>query len=149
MSVLPCHCGTHKSFHECCHPFLKKISYPATAEQLMRSRYSAFVEKNSEYLKNTTHPITRDEHDYLNLENITWLKLIVFSQEEIKKNLDQDTVEFVAHYQTGSSRSFIHEKSTFHYLEGQWFYHSGINPNIKNYDPCPCGSKRKSKKCCA
>jgi SEC-C motif-containing protein len=41
-----CHCGKGDSFETCCGPFLKGDKSASSAEELMRTRYSAFVEGN-------------------------------------------------------------------------------------------------------
>jgi SEC-C motif domain protein len=45
-----CNCGSGKSFSECCEPVLKGKRKPVTAEELMRARYSAFVEKEIDFI---------------------------------------------------------------------------------------------------
>ena len=48
-----CYCQSNRSFARCCEPFLLKTAYPNTPEQLMRSRYSAFVTHNVDYIEET------------------------------------------------------------------------------------------------
>ena len=56
-SVCPCCSG--RKFDTCCAPFLSGAALPQTAEQLMRSRFAAYVSKNAEYILRTTHPDNR------------------------------------------------------------------------------------------
>ena len=51
-----CHCGSGKPFDACCGPYLAGDALPPTAEALMRSRYSAYVEKDVDYLGSSLHP---------------------------------------------------------------------------------------------
>lgn len=51
-----CFCGNSLPFSQCCQPYLDNQAIPETPEQLMRSRYSAYVTKNADYLIATWHP---------------------------------------------------------------------------------------------
>ncbi|NEX16830.1 MAG: hypothetical protein C1943_09425 [Halochromatium sp.] len=51
----PCPCGSGKTLADCCGPFLDGTSAPATAEALMRSRYTAFTQSAVDYLRTTWH----------------------------------------------------------------------------------------------
>ena len=51
---LPCPCGGGL-YQQCCRPFHQGLRKPASAEALMRSRYSAFVRSEIAYLLET-HP---------------------------------------------------------------------------------------------
>lgn len=54
-----CPCCSGRKFDACCSPFLSRAASPQTAEQLMRSRFAAYVKKNAEYIIETTHPENR------------------------------------------------------------------------------------------
>ncbi|MDQ6967588.1 MAG: YchJ family metal-binding protein, partial [Mariprofundaceae bacterium] len=56
-----CPCGSNKPFASCCRPIIANDS-ASTAEQLMRSRYSAFVLGDAEYLLKTWHPDTAPDN---------------------------------------------------------------------------------------
>jgi len=120
---MDCACGSGKSYTNCCEPFhLNKENAP-TAEALMRSRYSAFVFQNADYLYETTDPLKRKGNSrkaYLDsAKNTKWVKLeILFSAA--------DVVEFKAYY---LGRNFnieiLHEKSNFRQENDKWFYVDG------------------------
>jgi len=113
-----------------------------TPEQLMRSRYDAFVNRDGDYLAlTTTQSISSDMSAY---ENIEWLKLDVLEA-------NGDEVEFKAYYREGLKIYLLHERSKFVQIDGKWLYESGIifDSKIQRNEPCPCGSTRKYKKCCA
>ena len=40
---MKCYCCSGREFEDCCQPFIKGLAKPATAEALMRSRYSAYA----------------------------------------------------------------------------------------------------------
>ena len=54
-----CPCLSGEVFGACCGRFLSEAADAPTAEQLMRSRYSAFVVGDAAYLLATWHPSTR------------------------------------------------------------------------------------------
>lgn len=119
-----CYCGTSISFEKCCQSIIEGLQKATTAEELMRSRYSAYCVQDADYLLETTHHSTRKFH---NKEDILewsksnhWLKLEIISANE-------NTVDFKAYYLDESQKAIIHhEKSTFTFEDGSWFYVDGI-----------------------
>ena len=95
----------------------------ASAEALMRSRYSAYVLKLEEYLLATWHPDTRPSELDLTADDTKWLGL------EVKKHALQDdshaTVEFVARYRVAGKGHRLHELSRFVREDGRWYYVDG------------------------
>lgn len=110
-------------FENCCEPFLKKVEIPQTAEQLMRSRYSAYVTQNADYLVETTHPSTRKFHKKEDI--LQWSKSNNWVRLEILKT-SENIIEFKAYYIDGELLAQIHhEKSTFKRSDGKWTYVDG------------------------
>jgi SEC-C motif domain protein len=157
-----CHCGLEKDYDDCCGPFIRGESLPATAEQLMRSRYSAFVVQAIDYLVQTHDPKTRSEIDEEGLsdwaEAADWEGLNVVSSEKGGEKDSEGMVEFVAHYSIEGTDQQHHELADFKKRDGRWFFADGkqVNttvrrgaPKVGRNDPCPCGSGKKYKKCCA
>jgi SEC-C motif-containing protein len=71
-----CPCGSGDAFVRCCGRFCNGGQSASTAEELMRSRYSAFVTRNVDYLLATWHPHTRPR--VLDLDDgYTWTRLEV------------------------------------------------------------------------
>uniref|UniRef100_UPI003563DCE8 YchJ family protein n=1 Tax=Desulfosarcina sp. TaxID=2027861 RepID=UPI003563DCE8 len=56
-----CPCGSGKDYEDCCGPLIKGDRVADTAEDLMRSRYTAHAKKNFDYIFETTHPSNRQE----------------------------------------------------------------------------------------
>ena len=113
-----------------------------TPEQLMRSRYEAFVNMDGEYLaKTTTQTTSTDMSAYKNIE---WLRLDVIDAHD-------NIVEFKAFYREANELMVLHEVSTFVQVNGEWKYDDGkqLASKIQRNDICPCGSGKKYKKCCA
>lgn len=157
-----CHCGSGQSLTECCAPFINGVALPPTAEALMRSRYSAYVEHAIDYLGDTLHPDHRSDWD----SNATrrwsdaaeWLGLEIVSTEQGQPGDAEGWVEFIASYKEQGSVKRHHERSRFALHQGRWYYVDGdvpkpqtqrnVEPKVGRNDPCPCGSGKKFKKCC-
>lgn len=112
-------------YADCCGPLHAGERGAATAEALMRSRYSAFVHGDVDYLLATWHPSTRPTA--LDLDPATrWLGL------EVRRHVqegDAATVEFVARSRTrGASAQRLHEVSRFVREHGRWLYVDGDFP---------------------
>ncbi|MGD7293953.1 YchJ family metal-binding protein [Ralstonia pseudosolanacearum] len=113
---------------------ISRSRVPATAEQLMRSRYSAYVLHDTAYLRRTWHPSTCPtdlERSEADAPATRWLGL------DVKRHAQQDpthaTVEFVARYKVGGRAHRLHETSRFVRLDaggaespqGRWLYVDG------------------------
>jgi len=116
----------------------------------MRSRYSAYVLKRSDYLAATWHPSTRPASLDVSADDTQWQRLEIVATEKGGSGDNDGVVEFAAYYQGGQ----LHERSRFLKEEGKWLYVDGdILPPVTETkagrnDPCPCGSGKKFKKCC-
>lgn len=154
-----CFCGSETAFDICCKPLLTEAAYAETAEQLMRSRYSAFCTKNDLYLVRTLHPSQRQKNGQQSLDDSIahkhWISLTLISTSHGKKTDDTGTVEFIAQYEYKGSFHQHHELSTFVKEDAQWFYVSGeyyepskmLQLKFGRNTPCWCGSGKKYKKC--
>ena len=119
-----CPCSSGLAFIECCEKYILGYETAPTALALMRSRYSAYVVKNADYLVATTHESTRnlfskDEILRWASEN-QWQKLEIVSFEET-------IVEFKAFFRGPDAKAYIHhERSTFEKVKGHWYYIDGV-----------------------
>ncbi|TXK60726.1 YchJ family protein [Alkalisalibacterium limincola] len=122
----PCPCGSSRVLAECCGPLHAGTAAP-DAEALMRSRYSAYVLKDRDYLLMTWHPDTRPES--LELEDppgqrTRWLGLSIRHHRHTGADLAE--VEFIARFRVGGAPAArIHERSRFQRLGGRWYYLDG------------------------
>ena len=118
-----CYCGSGKSYEACCGRLHSGAEIAASAEALMRSRYSAYVLKLEDYLLATWHPDTRPAELDLDADDTKWLGL------DVKKHVRQDdthaTVEFVARYRIAGKGHRLHELSRFAKQDGRWYYRDG------------------------
>ncbi len=118
----------------------------------MRSRYSAFVREDAQYLIQTRAMAFRLEDDKAHLaENFRrtrWEGLAILGSE--MTDGDKGWVEFVAFFTSPSGPGQLHEKSRFVREEGEWRYGDGdLLPPVAwgRNQPCYCGSGKKFKKC--
>ncbi len=123
--LTPCPCGHLDGYLRCCGP-LHDGGHAGTAEQLMRSRYSAYVLKREDYLLSSWHVDTRPASLHLDEQQPppSWLGLKICRQQALDD--DHASVEFVARYRLGGGRAQRqHETSRFVREAGRWFYLDG------------------------
>ena len=88
----------------------------------MRSRYSAFVREQANYLLATWHSSTRPAS--LDFDaGAKWLGLEV--REHTVTGADTAEVEFVARYRVAGQAVRLYERSRFVLEAGQWLYVDG------------------------
>ena len=126
MNTKSCPCGRDKKYIDCCKLAHEDISSVKTAEDLMRSRYTAFTKAKGDYLMESHHSSTRptDEKNAIIewAKSVKWLKLEVLNTTFGSKDDSEGTVEFKAHYKRGIFKEFIHENSKFIRENGCWVY---------------------------
>ncbi len=125
-----CYCCSENEFIDCCQPFLIGDKKPQTAEQLMRSRYSAYSTVNIEYILRSTHPSTRKFHDGESIGNWAksndWQRLEIISKTGGEITDKKGTVEFKAYFIDADGTAQIHhERSEFAKELGKWFFVDG------------------------
>lgn len=116
-----CPCLSGEQYGECCGRFHDGLAEAPTAEQLMRSRYSAFVVLDADYLLRTWHPETRPAE--LDLDpDLQWRRLDILSTSRGGPLDTEGTVEFKAHFRHGGERGVHHETSRFAKVGRRWYY---------------------------
>jgi SEC-C motif domain protein len=121
-----CPCGTGLPHAECCGRLHDGTVTAATAEQLMRSRYSAFALGDAGYLLGTWHPTTRPRSLEID-RDVRWTGLDVLATTGGSLMSSEGTVEFRAHYVSGRTAGAQHENSRFVRDGGQWRYLDGVS----------------------
>ncbi|WP_330473030.1 YchJ family protein [Terrabacter sp. C0L_2] len=118
-----------RSYAACCGPLLAGDRTASTAEDLMRSRYTAFATGDDAYLLRTWHPRTRPAH--VDLDPVTrWTGLTVLRTQRGGPGDEDGVVEFVARWSEpsgpgGRRRGELHEVSRFERRAGRWLYVDG------------------------
>ena len=125
----------------------------------MRSRYSAYVLEEIDYIVETHNPETRDEEvdrdataQWAATSN--WKGLTIVGTEKGGPDDKEGMVEFIARYETDGSTISHHERSYFARIDDRWYFTDSENPGprrvnkVGRNEPCPCGSGKKYKKCC-
>lgn len=156
----PCPCGTGKLFDACCGPLLAGTRKAASAEELMRSRFTAHVAHDERYLHFSYQGTARTP--YLettdDLQPVAWTRLVVHSHEA-GRTPDSAFVDFSAFFVGDhGAEGALQEKSEFQRINGEWLYTRPVRqgpppvkstaPKVGRNDPCPCGSGKKYKQCC-
>jgi len=121
-----CPCGTGKTYTDCCGVFIKGKQHPATPEELMRSRYTAYTEANIPYIMQTMKSPASD--GYNAPEARAWAKQVKWQKLEVLHASQDNTkgyVEFIAYFSDQNKNQTIHELSEFDLIDGVWFYVKG------------------------
>ncbi len=157
-----CPCTSGRPRSACCGPQLDGTGKAATAEQLMRARYSAFAEGNIGFIRNTLAESARADHDEDGIrqwsEQSEWLGLKILGTSLGGETDDHGIVEFVASYRAEGRVLAHQERATFAREGGAWVFVDSETPRATTFRhetpppernaPCACGSGRKYKKCC-
>jgi SEC-C motif-containing protein len=157
-----CPCGSGQTYEQCCRPLILHEIQAQSAEALLRSRYTAYVKTQIDYIYDTTHPSRRGD---VNRDQIVkwskksqWLGLEIISREAGGPEDDSGTIQFTASYRDKEKTIEHKEIAQFKKAEGRWYFFDGkaprtvqfvrSSPKIGRNVPCPCGSGKKYKKCC-
>ena len=156
-----CPCGSGRSYSDCCQPYITGAAKAPTAEALMRSRYTAYVEHAVQYIIDTCIQRGEDDIDMNSTrewsEQSTWLGLTILSVEKGRAEDAKGTVEFEAVYERDGLKETHHELAKFKKEKGEWLYEEGhvtpktivrSTPKVGRNHPCPCNSGKKYKQCC-
>jgi SEC-C motif-containing protein len=153
-----CPCGSGRAYGACCEPVLSLSRVAATAEELMRARYTAHVVGNQLFLHNSYDgtaklPFVPDEV----APTEHWTRLVVHEHAP-GRTPDIAYVDFSAYYTQDGGEGVLHEKAEFKRRDGRWIYTKAVRlgpapvrsagPKPGRNDPCPCGSGKKYKHCC-
>jgi len=130
MKALPidaaCPCQSGKAYGQCCRPFHRGDADAPTAEALMRSRYTAFVAGDVDYLLRTWHPETRPANLELD-PGLAWTGLEILRTVRGGAADRAGTVEFRASYREDGQEKAQQEKSTFVREDGRWVYRDALS----------------------
>jgi UPF0225 protein NEIFL0001_0063 len=150
MTATLCPCQSGRVYTECCAPFHAREAAAATAEELMRSRYSAYVLQEIDYIVDTTVP---EQQNLLDKQDLAvWSKQTQWSGLKVIRHVPfgklHALVEFEAYFKENGQTECHHELSAFVKIDGRWYF---IDPTVAlptMKQPCLCGSGKKFKACC-
>jgi SEC-C motif-containing protein len=131
-----CPCGSTLEYDECCGAIIHGKREAKTAEELMRSRYTAFVKVNVEYLMRTQYKAGRSSKDKNKIkrwaQSVQWLDLAIKSVVGGTENDETGVVTFRAFYIEKGEYENLYEESQFQKIDGKWMYINGIDLNMEN-----------------
>ncbi|MCP4339494.1 MAG: hypothetical protein GY799_11545 [Desulfobulbaceae bacterium] len=147
-----CPCGSGSTFSSCCLPILDDHSLATTAEMLMRSRYTAFVQQHGQHIQSSWHTRTRPKTLNFDDHPVVWLSLQVHSHQDGQAGDNEGSVNFTSSYLENGQLCKLQEDSQFLKEDGLWYYLQGdckvTKEKIARNTSCPCGSGQKFKRCC-
>ena len=151
-----CPCGSKLPYQDCCERLHLDPTCAKSAEALMRSRYTAFVMHDIDYVVSTTAPFQQALLDRASLLNwaqqTAWAGLTVIRHIP-KSGKRHAQVEFNALFTSAVGVEAHHELSSFVKIgktnPPRWYF---LDPTVKmsvtQKQPCPCGSGEIYKHCC-
>ena len=117
-----CPCGSEYDYIDCCLPLHTQKRQAKTAEQLMRSRYSAFVMHELDYLKDTMTENFSKQKTKIWLKKIVWKKLTILAVEQGQMQDTAGCVKFKADYTENKENKSMIEDSYFEKINDKWLY---------------------------
>jgi SEC-C motif-containing protein len=157
-------------YQDCCQPCHQGTQPALSAEQLMRSRFSAYVLRLIPYIADTYYQAmqspgaTAEIAEFAN--HARFLALKVFTSGATPAiplqtfaplpgtatELEKGYVHFQVWFLVADKLHLLEEHSRFVIEHGQWKYVDGVllpHPinKVGRNDPCPCGSGHKFKAC--
>jgi|SRR5690554_599040 len=121
-----CPCGSQESLHKCCSPLILQGAKALTAEQLMRSRYTAHTLLAVDYLWHTWSPARRGDSSpeaiWQWASRCQWLGLNILACEAGGIDDNEGHVTFCARYRLEGQTQYHLEKSLFRRENGLWRY---------------------------
>ena len=152
-----CLCGSKQPYQQCCQGYHDGTNVAQRAEDLLRSRFSAFVLGRLDYIRSTTISSKQTENLTRSLQDVKqdtkWLSLKVLERfpERDKKSSNQlPQIRYVVFFEKDGQPYQMHELSHFVYEKDQLRYsHGEFKKDIQlgRNEPCWCGSEKKLKRC--
>jgi SEC-C motif-containing protein len=153
-----CPCGSGRPYEACCLPIQTGERRAATAEELMRARFSAHATGDAAFLHRTYRPTARIPFvPGADAPSTQWTRLVIHSHTPGPAR-DTAHVDFSAYGTEAGVEHVLHEKAEFVREDGEWIYTRPLREGPAPYrepakkpgrnDPCPCGSGKKYKQCC-
>lgn len=147
-----CPCQSGKPYADCCQPLHLGLQTATHAEQLMHSRYCAYVMQLIDYIIHTTAPSQQGLLNRAELqqwaETTHWTGLTIQRVQPALSKIHSQ-VEFTAFFEQNGKQQCHHEQSLFVLIQQRWYFVDPTVPLPSLKQPCLCGSGKKFKHCCA
>lgn len=147
-----CPCDSGLAYETCC-GVLHQGGVADSAKALMRSRYSAFVLGDVDYVIRTTVPAQQGLLDKVSLQ--AWADTMTWTGLDIKSHIAKigkrhAQVHFCASFIDKAGECGVHDElSAFVKIGERWYFLDPTVPQtLTNKQPCLCGSGEKFKQCC-
>ncbi len=139
----PCHCGSGRAFTDCCKSIIDRERSAATAEELMRSRYCAFVTGDIDWIMDSHHPDTVGEIDRDEVAEWSrasdWMGLKIRATEDGGPEDAEGIVDFRARYKVQGRMVDHVERAHFERDNGEWRFHSVVEEEDRQPELVPVG----------
>ena len=141
MEAMACPCGLGEDYDSCCGRYHGGLPAP-TAEQLMRSRYSAFAVGDAAYLLRTWHSSARPRTLELD-PAYRWTRLAVLETQDGGLFDAAGTVRFRAIYVLDERRHVLEETSRFVRNGKHWLYLGPLSLRPSPFTPKAAGPRHR------
>ena len=152
-----CLCGSGKDYDDCCSLLHNGQRKALTAEELMRSRFTAYAMGNEKYLIDTWDQTKLPKNVNISGDEVVWTRLGIITVKKGGIKDKKGLVEFKAFYELNGEEHAMLEASRFRKVDNRWIYLDGVVKSINKVGqqtnfgknaPCSCGSGKKFKWCC-
>lgn len=124
-----CPCGHSKKYMDCCGAMHHGLRETSSAQELMRSRYTAFTLGLGDYLMHSWYSEKRPMEQKVAIEkwakSVTWKGLNILEYTKGGSEDAEGSVQFEAHFEEGGELDCIQENSGFVREKGRWVYFEG------------------------
>lgn len=157
-----CPCGSSFDFAQCCEPLHLGQKVAQTAEQLMRSRYSAYALGHIDYIVHTTVPAQQSlldvpaitawsqQNQWLGLEVLKHIAKIGKRHAQVEFRARFKDKQFKDNNSSAATEQVHQELSAFVLHAGRWYFlDPTVDTTLSLKSPCLCLSGQKFKHCCA
>ncbi len=124
---LQCPCCSGITFAQCCEEIVAGNTYATTPLSLMRSRYTAHVQKNMDHILRTMRgkalKLPDEEKTYSEwFTQAVWNRLEIIDAPDVGEYDNDGVVEFKAYYTFQNKEHVLHDRSKFKKEDGKWCY---------------------------
>jgi len=124
-----CPCGSEQPYEFCCGAIIAGNKPASTAEELMRSRYTAYSLTNIDYIISSMRENAAKYFDPISAkkwaQSVKWVDLKILKTKQGQSDDNIGWVEFKARYKENGKMQLIQELSEFRKIDSKWYYMDG------------------------